>query len=81
MAVTCGPRRWYVAFVDSGRVNHWWHLFTRPGFRHCHAFGRDERAGVWLRVEWCRGGLYVWALTNAQFRCAIELALANGTVL
>lgn len=43
---------WFVAFGDGvyGPTPRWVRWITRPGFRHCWAFGFDPDARCWLMV-------------------------------
>jgi hypothetical protein len=40
---------WFVAFGEFHKSWRWWHLFTRPGWRHVYAFATQR--GAWVVVD------------------------------
>lgn len=52
------PTDWIIAFFgDEAVEKRWWHVFTKPGFRHCFAFRYLVKADMWVAVDWSNTGL------------------------
>lgn len=54
------PGKWTIIFHDNGtKPEHWWDLFTRPGFRHVYALRYLQPLDAWVMVDWSNVGLAI----------------------
>lgn len=72
---------WYVAFQDS-KCPVWWHHPLKKGFRHCFAFGWDDRADRWIVMDPLFDTVYLRCMSDSEVEAMMGIVLeAGGSII